>query len=206
VAEPASLLPIRNGNKLPLMGTGYLNGWCARRSYLLLFLLTPGLLLWGCVSSSRPAAADDHDPQYHPNPPIIGQDGQPIPPPGFYDDKGRLTERLVDPELKTWMWYVNTNIAAGHNSYADAVGYVNGYDKLLSKHKGDKSVAAEQILRAKAFFYFGPWDDDLNGCRLFHQIMRDYPDTPFGRKLIKDHKGTKCPADVEEAVPPPDPP
>ena len=114
-------------------------------------------------------------------------------------------EKVVDPELKALMWYISTNIAAGNDSYADAVGYVNGFDKLLAKHKGDKSVAAEQILRAKACFYFA-WQDNLNGSRLFHQIMRDYPDTPFGRQLIKDHKGKKCPPEVEEPVPPPDPP
>jgi hypothetical protein len=162
------------------------------------------LLLAGCIGSPRPPAADADEPQYHPSPPILGATGQPLPPPGFYDDKGRLIERMLDPELRALTWYVNTNMAAGHTNYEDAVGYLKRHDELLAKHQGDKSVATEQILRAKAFFYFYVWDDEENGSRLLHQIMRDYPDTPFGRQLIKDHKGHQ-PDKFDEPVPPADP-
>lgn len=187
----------------PLMSKRVANDVAAARAALekvlcaclLLFLC---LLPTGCVHPTPLSQVDPDEPQYHPNPPILGADGKPIPPPAFYDNKGRLDENIVDPELKAWMWQVNTNMAAGHMEYEDAVGYVKGFDALLAKHKGDKSVAAEQILRAKAFFYFDAWDDAENGCRLFHQIMRDYPDTPFGRQLIKDHKGHKHPDQFDE--------
>jgi hypothetical protein len=170
-------------------------------AYSLLPLL---LLLAGCAGSPRPTAADAAEPQYRPNPPILNPAGKPVPPPGFYDSNGRLAERMLDPELRALTWYITTNMAAGHTEYEDAVSYVKRYDELLAKHKGDKSVAAEQILRGKAYFYFDVWDDAENGSRLFHQIMRDYPDTPFGRQLIKDHKGHK-PDQFDEPVPQPDP-
>jgi len=162
------------------------------------------LLLAGCAHSPPPAEAEADEPQYHPQPPIIGADGKPLQPPGFYDNQGRLTEKVLDPQLRALMWFINTNMAAGHTNYEAAVDYVNRLDALLAKHTGDKSVAAEQILRAKAYFYFSVWDDEENGSRLFHQIMRDYPDTPFGRYLIEQHKGQRHPDKFDQPVPPPE--
>jgi hypothetical protein len=199
------------------MGLVYDAGMCVRNACnedeaesawlekLFICLLLPLLLLLaGCAHSPPPVEVEADEPQYHPQPPILGADGTPLQPPGFYDDKGRLKEKVLDPELRALMWYINTNMAAGHTNYEDAVDYVKRHDALLAKHAGDKSVAAEQILRAKAYFYFSVWDDEENGSRLFHQLMRDYPDTPFGRYLIKQHKGHGHPDQFDQPVPPPE--
>ena len=172
-----------------------------------LFLSVGGLalaaFLSGCAHTPPlPVVAEDDAPQFHPQPPILGPNGKPLHPPGFYDEHGRLVERVLDPALRDWMWYMNTNMAAGHREYADAVGYVKGLDALLARHHGERTVAAEQILRAKADFYFEVWDDAENGSRLYHQLMREYPDTPFGRELIRQHKGHGQPDPFDQPVEP----
>jgi hypothetical protein len=160
-------------------------------------------LSWsGCVHQIPLSQIDADEPQYHPQPPIYNPQGKPIRPPAFYDGHDQLAEAMIDPELRAWLWFTETNMAAGHTEYSDAVQYVKGFDRLLAKHPGDKSVATEQILRAKAYFYRDVWDDETNADRLFHQLMREYPDTPFGKKLLQAHQGHKSDPEFDKPVDP----
>jgi len=91
----------------------------------------------------------------------------------------------MDPELKAIIQGVQTKLKAGQNTAADLAPELAGFDKLIAKHKGEKTDAVAQMVYMKAMLYAQVLDDSAKAKTLIGQLKTDYPDTQMGKNADK---------------------
>src|SRR5512146_2980502 len=88
----------------------------------------------------------------------------------------------MDPELQTVVKNIQEKLKAGKSSPADLTDELAGFDRLIAKHKGEKSEEAARILYMKAALYLQVFDDADKGKELITQLNTDGADTESGKK------------------------
>lgn len=88
----------------------------------------------------------------------------------------------MDPELQTVVKSIQEKLKAGKSTPADLTEELAGFDRLIAKHKGEKTEEAARILYMKAVLYLQVFDDADKGKQLITQLKTDYPDTQIGKK------------------------
>lgn len=88
----------------------------------------------------------------------------------------------MDPELQVIVQGIQTKLKAGKSTEADLAPDLAGFDKLLTKHAGEKSDAVAQIIYMKAMLYLQVLDEADKGKALILRLKSDYPDTRLGKK------------------------
>ena len=113
----------------------------------------------------------------------------------FGDEKTVI--KIIDPELRALIKSSTTNLNAGGTNMSDIIGYIQGFDDLLAKHKGEKTEAAAQVLYAKFDFIYGVLGDDDTGDKVLHHLAMDYPETKLGKGIGKIIKKNEVGADPD---------
>ncbi len=87
----------------------------------------------------------------------------------------------VASELKAVVDAVRMNIASGRKTEAELAPQLQEFDKILEKHKAEKTDDVAQVLLMKAMLYSDVLYQPDKGIALVEKLKSDYPDTKQGK-------------------------
>jgi thiol-disulfide isomerase/thioredoxin len=91
------------------------------------------------------------------------------------------TANSMDPELQAIVQSIQTKLKSGKNTAADLAPDLASFDQLHTKHAGEKTDAAAQIVYMEAMLYEQVLENPDKAKALIMQLKTDYPDTKLGK-------------------------
>ncbi|MEI7534647.1 MAG: TlpA disulfide reductase family protein [Verrucomicrobiae bacterium] len=88
----------------------------------------------------------------------------------------------MDSELQAIVQGIQTKLKAGKSSAAELAPDIASFDKLITKHAGEKTDATAQIIYMEAMLYLQVLEDADKGKALVMKLKTDYPNTKLGQK------------------------
>ncbi len=101
-------------------------------------------------------------------------------------------------ELNAVVSAVRAKLAKGEKTEAALADDLKEFDKLLEKHKDEKTEQVAQVLLMKAMLYIQVLDQTDKGVALIEKMKADYPDTPQGKNAGQILENVKQQAEAKK--------